>query len=70
MTTVIFKVGGMVCDGCATNVDRTIAGIPGILNCRVNYASEQAMVQYDPNQVGIPAIQSEVEDMGFTLLRL
>lgn len=70
MTTTIFKIGGMLCDGCATNVDRTITSVPGILNCSVNYAIEQAIVQYDPSRVSIAAIQAEVEDMGFTLRRL
>ncbi len=67
MATVIFKVGGMMCDGCATNVDRTLVSIPGIASVSVSYAREQATVQYNPQQVGISAIRAEVEEMGFTL---
>ncbi|MGF1516071.1 MAG: heavy-metal-associated domain-containing protein [Elainellaceae cyanobacterium] len=70
MTTITFKVGGMMCDGCATNVNRTITSIPGIASCSVSYASEQATVQYDAQQVGAADIQVEVEEMGFTLQRL
>lgn len=70
MNTVTFKVGGMVCDGCAANVERTLATLQGIANCQVNYANEQATVQYNPQQIAAAAIQAEVEAVGFTLQRL
>ncbi|MEL6221254.1 MAG: heavy metal-associated domain-containing protein [Cyanobacteria bacterium J06626_14] len=67
MIKTVFKIGGMVCDGCASNVERTMLGIPGIISCTVNYSSEQATIQYNPKHVDIVTIQQEVEDVGFTI---
>ncbi|MEB3355243.1 MAG: heavy metal-associated domain-containing protein [Synechococcales bacterium] len=67
MDTVILKVGGMVCDGCAANVERTIAEIAGVSLCTVSYASHQATVQYHPHQVDLSTIRRLVEEVGFTV---
>src|SRR5690348_10088495 len=38
-------IGGMTCATCAGRVERALSRVPGVLEARVNLASERAMVR-------------------------
>ncbi len=47
---ISFPVRGMTCANCARNIERSLEGkVAGVLSAAVNFASEQAIVEYLPD---------------------
>ena len=64
--TVQFPVAGMTCANCAMNIERTLQRrVPGIVAAVVNFAAEQARVEYLPATVTLREIAAAVEKAGF-----
>lgn len=66
METQTFKLGGMSCAACASNVENAIRSVPGVETCNVNFGIEQAAVTYDPTQTNLSTIQATVDGAGYT----
>jgi P-type Cu+ transporter len=64
METVRLQLQGMSCAVCAQSVERAIRDVPGVQDCAVNFALEQATVQYSP-QATIESIQASVIAAGY-----
>lgn len=47
MDTLTLKLRGMSCAGCARNIEKAIKVVPGVTEVNVNFAAEQATVEYD-----------------------
>ncbi len=43
--THTYKISGMSCSGCASNVERTLSGVPGVLNVAVNLNADEATLE-------------------------
>ncbi len=65
MNTTTFKLRGMSCAGCANNIETAIKDVPGVAECNVNFGTEQATVQYNPNKISIEQIESAVDEAGY-----
>ncbi|MCK7514580.1 MAG: heavy-metal-associated domain-containing protein [Desulfobacterales bacterium] len=46
----------MTCANCAATVERVVKKLAGVDAARVNFASEQAAVTFDPKAVALPQI--------------
>ena len=57
-------IEGMTCAGCATRIERTLNGLDGV-SASVNYATEQAAVDYDPAVVTPDELVHAVEGIGY-----
>jgi P-type Cu+ transporter len=66
--TKSFPVVGMHCASCASLIERSIKKNTGVLNCSVNYASEQATVEIDPAIVSDSQLSQSVKDAGYTAI--
>ncbi len=64
-THLTLPVRGMTCANCAANIERTLGRLEGITGARVNFASEQADVRFDPQQVNAAQIVSKIEKSGY-----
>ena len=62
---VNFPITGMSCVNCAANLERAVKKIPGVEDVNVNFASEQAAVTLDPEQVPMPLLVKGIQDAGF-----
>ena len=62
---VIFEVEGMTCASCAMSIEKGLKKVPGVEEARVNLASEQATVIYDPAQTGVEQLVQQVEAVGY-----
>lgn len=60
-----FKITGMSCAACANRVEKALSSLPGVRSARVNFALENAAVEYRPDQVSINEIQKRVEETGY-----
>ena len=66
---VELPVVGMTCARCAATVERTLKKkTPGVLEANVNFASETAMLEYDPSQTDLAAIAESVRRAGYDLV--
>ncbi len=67
---LILSLGGMSCAACASNIEQTLNAVPGVCLASVNFATEQAAVQYDPDRVGLIQLQQAVVELGFSAREL
>ncbi len=58
-------IGGMHCAACAAGIEKRLQRTPGVIEARVNFASEQAMVTFDPAAVDIEQLRQSVVDAGY-----
>lgn len=61
-------VTGMTCAGCASSVESTLQTQPGVVGAGVNYGTQQAWVEYDPQQVSLQDLQKAIQDVGYDLI--
>lgn len=60
-----FKIEGMSCSSCSSNVEKKLKGLKGIQQANVSIATERAQVEYDESAINIQAIHKAVNDLGF-----
>jgi Cu+-exporting ATPase len=65
METLTLKLQGMGCAACASNIEKAIQGVPGVVECNVNFGAEQATVRYNPKKTQVEAIQQSITDAGY-----
>ena len=63
-----FPVLGMSCAACATRVDKTLNGQPGVKEATVNYASATAQVLYDADVCSPFILKTAIQHAGYDLL--
>ncbi|NEZ63498.1 copper-translocating P-type ATPase [Leptolyngbyaceae cyanobacterium CCMR0082] len=65
MTTATLVLKGMSCAACANSIETAIQQVPGVKKAQVNFASQQASVDYDERSTSLGAIQAAVADAGY-----
>ncbi len=58
-------IKGMSCAACANSIETTIRQVPGVSSVQVNFAAEQASVEYDERSTTLKKIQSAVAKAGY-----
>ncbi|MBI4302494.1 MAG: copper-translocating P-type ATPase [Chloroflexi bacterium] len=64
---ITLPIGGMTCASCVMNVEKALEGLEGVSLARVNLATERAVVEYDPSQIGFPDMAKAVTDIGYEI---
>lgn len=66
MTTPrIYQVNGMHCAACAISIEKTVKNVPGVSNVAVNYGTETATIDFDPNMTSLDALSKAIEPYGY-----
>ncbi len=65
MKTVIFKVEGMHCDGCATLIQSALERSTGVAKASASFKDGQARVLFDPLAVTEEQLIEIVEKGGY-----
>jgi Cu+-exporting ATPase len=65
MSRVELPIEGMTCATCASRIERKLNKLDGV-TATVNYATEKAAVEYDPEVVRPQALVEAVEQVGYT----
>ena len=65
MTTTTLALQGMSCAACANNVETVIRQVPGVINAQVNFATEQARIDYDEGNTSVAIITTIVAEAGY-----
>lgn len=61
----IIPVSGMHCASCAARIEKTLSKLPGVATAVVNFAFQQARVEYNPQQLPIEDIYAVIEQLGY-----
>ena len=64
MKTLDMPIEGMTCASCANRVERKLNKLPGV-TASVNYATEKATVQFDPDGIETEQLVEAVEAAGY-----
>jgi Cu+-exporting ATPase len=59
------KLSGMTCANCALKIENKLSNLEGVKNAVVNFANEEATVEYDPNTTNYDLMQAAVKDLGY-----
>ena len=62
---VNIPVTGMTCANCALNIERSVKKLPGVKETSVNFASEQAAVSFDPDEIQVRDLVEKIHDAGY-----
>jgi Cu+-exporting ATPase len=64
---IIFKIVGMHCASCAQTIEKALNKLPSV-KANVNFASEKAFIEYNPEQVNVDKIKKVIEEVGYSVL--
>jgi len=65
---ISIPIGGMTCAACARRVEKAILKLEGVKTASVNFATEKAIVSYNPQMVRLPIIKNVIEKIGYKVL--
>jgi copper chaperone CopZ len=68
MKTMIFKIEGMNCDGCAETIQTLIEKEPGVRMASVSFDERAAQVLYDPQSVQESRLIDLIQKPGFRVI--
>ncbi|KAF5048255.1 Copper-exporting P-type ATPase [anaerobic digester metagenome] len=68
--TATLRVGGMVCAMCVQAIEEALRSVPGVLDARVNLATERAQVRYNPSLAQVRDLADAIEAAGYQYLGL
>lgn len=60
-------VEGMTCASCVARVEKAISKVEGVKNVSVNFATEKASFEIDPEKVNMAKIMEAVEEAGYKI---
>ena len=58
-------ITGMTCTTCAATIEKGLAETPGVEQANVSFASEKAIVEYDPSKVDLTKIKDTISQIGY-----
>lgn len=59
------KISGMHCASCALNVEKSLQDVEGVEDAQVNFGTEKATVEYDPEKVELVELEEKIQDAGY-----
>ncbi len=65
MTTRQFHLKGMSCAACASTIEKALKHTAGVTQAQVNFAAEQAKVEFDPSMTNVHLLQDAVGKAGY-----
>ena len=65
MKTELFKITGMTCGGCTSNVTRALKAITGVGDVKVSLSAGEATVQYNERLTSPDQLKSAVKGAGY-----
>ena len=61
-------VVGMACSACSANVEKKLNSLPGIKSAAVNLPGRTALVEYNPDEISLEKMKSEISAIGYDLV--
>ncbi|EMA47843.1 heavy metal translocating P-type ATPase [Halococcus saccharolyticus] len=68
-TATSIAITDMTCSNCAETNQEALEGVPGVLSAEVNYATDEATVEYNPAATDREQLYAAIEDAGYSPVR-
>ncbi|MFA6252184.1 MAG: heavy metal translocating P-type ATPase [Candidatus Paceibacterota bacterium] len=65
-----FKIEGMSCTSCSSNIEKNIGTVPGVLKAQVNFTNGVLFLEYNESSVDIGDIIEKIEKLGYSAKRI
>jgi len=62
---VAIPVTGMTCANCASNIERAVKKLPGVSDVNVNFATEEAAISFEPEEIQVNDLAGKIHDAGY-----
>lgn len=59
-----FKVTGITCAGCATDIETVLSNTDGVVNASVNYSTGEVAVDYGPDEINEQQVVCVLKKLG------
>ena len=67
--TTQLEISGMSCATCSSNIEEAVGDLAGVEEVSANFAAEEGVITYDPEQVSLGRIYETVEKAGYSAER-
>ena len=67
-TKAEIKISGMHCATCAINIEESLSQIKDVSKVQVNFGTDTAHVEFDPQKVSITDLEKAVKDVGYEVV--
>ena len=67
--TCTIKIKGMTCASCVRTIEKSLNLTEGVKNANVNFASEKATVEYNPEKVSKDGLEKAITDSGYHVIK-
>jgi P-type Cu+ transporter len=65
VTTINFRIKGMSCAACANRIERVIQSNFKTIECKVNFATEKATIDYNSQEISLESIRDAITSIGY-----
>jgi copper chaperone CopZ len=65
MAEIKFLVEGIVCTGCAMDMENIMLNMDGVDEASVNFNDGVFSITYDPGEIEVKSIINKVKNLGF-----
>jgi len=65
MAEIKFLVEGIVCTGCAMDMENIMLDMDGVAEASVNFQDGRFDITYDPDEIEVETIVNKVKNLGF-----
>ena len=62
---VIFEITGMTCITCSHTIEEALNKLDGVISATVNFASEKAIVRYNPEVITVAGVKKAISNSGY-----
>ncbi|MEN6396089.1 MAG: heavy metal-associated domain-containing protein, partial [Methanoregula sp.] len=59
------KISGMHCATCAVTVEEALAGVKNVTKAQVNFGTDTAHIEFDPEKTSLADLEKAVRDAGY-----
>jgi Cu+-exporting ATPase len=66
MVKIFISISGMHCASCVLSIENALKSSGGVIDAKVNLASEKATVEYDPSRTSPDKIKEVIREAGYT----
>ncbi len=66
---VSIGISDMTCSNCAETNEDALEALPGVVSAKVNYATDEGVVRYNPNDMDLGSLYEAIEGAGYTPVR-
>jgi Cu+-exporting ATPase len=63
-------ISGMTCASCAKSVEKAVGKLEGVESVNVNFATEKALIKYNPKSVRLSEIKQAISKAGYKALEI